>query len=200
MLQTMPKVFEDYMQNEQNNLQAEIYQNKLKQVDITRTALLQAGQDLINSTTQDITPPTTLTKEYVELSAKIATLQDELNHQSKKAAESTGRGLFASYPTVTTHSTTVGKFTSTQCQSGCTRRSDKSPGRCSGIQTTYCRRLYLYRTLRVIQLPLTTLTDETINQAYTQASNQIYTNTINAMENISTELSKAKVEMDKLAS
>lgn len=216
MLQTIPEIFEEYIQNEQNSVQEEIYQNKANQVEITRTELLQAGQDLVNSTTIDKTPPTTLTKNYIELSAKIATLQDELNTQSQTAANLLAEGF------ATATSQPQNTPSPTETPSSDTSQPQNTPSPSAESNTPDTNPAALAAQIKALQDALAfkqraaagyvyiippgyatptenyNITDAQIDQAYTQASDQIYVNTIDAIENLSTELSNAKVEMDQL--
>lgn len=182
LAQSIPVIFERYLADQQNSLQTEAYQNQLKQIETTRASLIQAGQDLINATTQDKISTIPSSKEYIDLSAKVSSLQDELNARAKQAANLLARGV---------------------TPSDSTSSEDISPGvldaRIKELEDALQQREWIAAGFTPangsssLSLPDTSV----LSQQYDEANSQLYTNTIVAMETISTELSKAKVEMNK---
>jgi hypothetical protein len=191
----MPRVFEIYLGSEQNSLQTEVYRTKLEQIQATRTALLQAGDDLVNSTVLDVTSPITLTKEYVELSSRITTLQDELNNQAALAANLLAQGVT---PAGAEASATALDSVSS------VNEYETDPyvlqARIKGLEEALTTQEWVAAgfTLALGSSSSSLPGIPTISKSLQTAHSQLYTNTISAMERTSTELSTTKVEMDKL--
>ena len=191
LVQALPQAFEQYLLNESNQLQGEQYQQKLDQAEIIRSALLQAGQDLTNATIPEETSPITLTPEYLQLSSRITSLENELNSQAKQAASLLAQGIIP---------------------------AESQPAVVSGTSLNDSSTLALNTRMKALEEALSirarqavgftlapdastsSLSNTAIYQSYQDASSQIYLNTIKAMELSSTELSKAKIEMSKLQS
>lgn len=192
LIQNLPGVFENYLQAEQNNLQSEAYQVKLKQIESTRNALLQAGKDLASAAIPEETAATMLSPDYIELSAKITSLETELKNQADQASILLAQGTTGTAP-VATPLTPV--YTAPQ---------DTTPAvlaaRIKGLEEALTLKAWQAAGFTVAAGSSgSNLPDMLVlSQAIRDTNAHIYTNTVAAMERTSTELSKAKVEMNKL--
>jgi hypothetical protein len=214
MAQYIPIVFETYLLNEQNNLQAEEYRKKLSQIEATRTALAKAGQDLVDATILDETPPVILTKEYLEIDARVNSLQNELDAQAKQAASLLAQG---STPVTTPPAGQLAqRSTPISPQSAVPYAPIATPNGTAALTREETNPAALEAKVRGIVEALrlkawvaagftlsvgassSSLSNAQLIAEYQNAEMQIYINSIAGMERTSTELSKAKIEMDKI--
>jgi hypothetical protein len=202
LIQNIPLAFQDYILNEQNNMQAELYQKKIKQIEATRSALAQARQDLLNASLDTVAreqiSSVTSTKEYIALSARITALQNELNDRATEAASLLAQGVSPAPGDQLSASTTQ------PAARIATTSEEFSPAvldaQIKALEEALQQKAWVAAGFTMATgssgsgLPSTAL----LNQNYQNAVSRVYTNALNAIELTSTELSKAQAQMDML--
>ncbi len=205
IVQNLPRVFEDYLLNEQNKLVSDAYQNKVKQVEATRAEFLQSSQDMVNAGTavisQDQTAAATLTSDYIKLAARIAALQTELTNNSNEIAQLLAEGAAAA---VTPAATGSAQLSPVKPSSGIVS-SETDPAvldaEVKGIQMALEQRAWVAAGFTLAAGASTTnMSYAQLSQALNEINTIKYANALKAIELTSAELSKAKTQMNDIQS